>query len=66
LVMTQHSISRAFYSCVKQYRNSLEVYWDSCHISQPYSAVSVKSVLLCEVIDRRKKARRCLTARAFQ
>src|SRR5471032_397945 len=35
--MTQHSISRAFYSCVKQYRNSLEVYWDSCHNSRPYS-----------------------------
>ncbi|MCP1519821.1 MULTISPECIES: hypothetical protein [Pseudomonas] len=44
--MTQHSISRAFYSCVKQYRNSLEVYGDSCHNSRRYSAVSAKSVLL--------------------
>jgi hypothetical protein len=31
--------------CVKQYRNSLEVYGDSCHNSRQYSAVSARTVL---------------------
>jgi len=29
----------AFYSCVKQYRHSLEVYWDSFYNSRGHRAV---------------------------